>query len=272
MDSSRQGIANRVAENLVTQNQSLRFFHNLIVFDNASKHETDPSLLKNVAVNVRARKNVGYWSAINWVLEHHEELLKRSFSYIYIIESDLLHYDMDRLADAEIFLNNTDEAGSVRTQEFSVRYRFFYDKKWAWLPFAKRQSWVAQYNAVTGEPVWFRRQDPAKRIFLSNFHTKLPALNRLATVQDIFADLADVEQFNEMDFIRAYHARYPLIALLDGGIFRTCANDPTEQIVTGSWSDSNYLKSIGYQPTREAHIDNAEVDILRCPGGSITSR
>jgi hypothetical protein len=268
MDTSRQLLADRVATNLVAQNRNLRFFQNLVVFDNASRYETDPALLQNVAVNVRARENVGYWSAINWTLEHHEELLGRSFSYIYIIESDLIHYDMNRLAAAERFLDDTDEAGAVRTQEFSVRYRILYNKRWARLPFAKRRSWVAQYNAVTGEPVWFRKQDPAERIYLSNFHTKLPALNRLDAVRDIFSELRRIDRFTEMDFIRAYHTRHPLVGLLDGGIFRSYGNDSDEQIVTGSYSDSDHMKRIGYQPTREAEIGDAEVDVLHSPVGS----
>jgi hypothetical protein len=254
MDESRQALARRVVANLCEQAERLDFLPFLIAFDNGSRFDCHCASLPAEVVVCRANRNIGYWSAINWVLRHHEGIMNRTYDFLYIVESDLVHYDMERLADCERFLTDHSDIGAVRTQEFSVRWRWLYDKRAAFLPFARRHSLVVQYDAATGQRARFKPVDRQKRIYSAAFHTKLPALNRMAAMRTIFDALARQEQVTELEFMRRYHDLYPTIAVLDGGIYRSFGNDPNSGLVTGSWTDPLVQTALGYENTRVTQI------------------
>jgi hypothetical protein len=266
MDESRAVLAERVVANLVEQSRRLDFLPSLIAFDNGSRFDRHCELFPDEVLLCRAGRNVGYWTAIHWALANHERLLGRSFEFLYIIESDLFHYDIERLADCESFLLEHPDVGAVRTQEFSVRWRWLYDKRLAALPFVRRHSMVVQYDATTGQRVRFVPADKQRRIFTANFHTKLPALNRMAAVRTIFSDLASQEQVTELDFMQRYHRLFPTIAILDGGIYWTAGNDLSGRIITGSWTDSTQQAAVGYENTRITRILREEFDVTVCSG------
>jgi hypothetical protein len=255
MDKTRSQLACEVTKNLISENDRHSFFADLLVFDNASIFSEHLRLFPPDVRVVKSDKNIGYWSAINWVLVHYSELFRRKYSYIYIIESDLMHKNMTRLDDCERFLEDNPTIGGIRTQEFSVRWRVLYDKKFHWIPFARRRSLVSQKNAITGERIWFREGNRAQRIWLTNFHAKLPALNRMCAMSRVFAELARQEKITEIDFMHHYYAIYPNMALLDGGIYYMLSSSDTPHM-SGSYSTSQQLALAGYQSTRIANIVN----------------
>jgi hypothetical protein len=264
MDLNREEIASDVIENLKEQNQTFPFFDNFLIFDNNSKYSSHLSKVPKGIKVAYSNKNIGYWSAINWVINNHLNIYKRSYEYIYIIESDLYHYDLMALKECELFLDQNPDIGSVRTQEFSVRLKFLYDKKYAWLPLPKNNSVVSQRNAITNEKVWFKRSSPSSRIWITNFHTKLPALNRMHAMADVFKRLTK-ESLNvtEIQFMNFYRDLYKLTGLLDGGAFRIM-NSIDSPGLSGSYSSVSALNESGYRGTRidEIVIDEFEINFL----------
>ena len=261
MDKTRCDLACKVAENLVSQNVAHPFFADFLVFDNASRFEDHLLTFPSEVTVVRSNRNIGYWSAINWTLTHYTELFGRSYAYIYIIESDLEHRNMFRLAACERFLDEYSEVGGVRTQEFSVKWRMLYDKRYHWSPFVRRHSLVSQNNAITGERVWFKGVDGYNHICLTNFHAKLPALNRLDSLTKVFADLSKQENITELDFMHLYYNLHPVMALLDGGIYRMLSYSETNH-VSGSYSSPQQLAEVGYYDTRIDRVVSAGFSVL----------
>jgi hypothetical protein len=253
MDKTRQALACDVAKNLVAQNAVHSFFDDLLIFDNHSRFEDHLQLFPSTVKVVRSDKNIGYWSAINWALAHYAQLFSRQYKYLYIIESDLEHRNMHRLDACEQFLKRHPEIGGIRTQEFSIKWRMLYDKKYHWLPFARRHSLVSQNNAITGERVWFRHGDVANGIWLTNFHAKLPALNRMESLTAVFETLSRNEQVTELDFMHEYYRLHPTMAILDGGIYHMLSSSGTKHL-SGSYSSASQLSETGYHNTRIDHI------------------
>ena len=253
MDETRRDLACQVSENLKSQDLISPFFQDLLVFDNTSKFGDHLRLFPPSVKAVRSDKNIGYWSAIYWALFNYEKVFNRKYKYLYIIESDLEHWDMFKLDLCEKFLDDHQKVGGVRTQEFSVRFRIFYDKQYHWLPFARRRSLVSQKNAITKEQVWFQKDNPNSVLWITNFHTKLPALNRLDALKVVFEELATKKKIDEIYFMHLYHKLYSTMAVLNGGIYRNLSHTDTDH-VSGSYSTSAQLNKLGYQNTRTDFI------------------
>lgn len=253
MDETRRDLACQVGKNLVSQNVTYPFFDDLLIFDNASPFDDHLKIFPSTVKTVRTNVNVGYWSAIYWTLLNYERLLNRKYKYLYIIESDLEHWHMFKLELCETFLNDNPRVGGVRTQEFSVKFRMLYDKRYHWAPFVKRHSLVSQRNVVTKERVWFRRVAREDSILTTNFHTKLPALNRLDALTTVFDRLAVKGQINEIYFMHLYYNLYPDMALLDGGIWRQISHIDTAHL-SGSYSTAEELERTSYYDTRTDYI------------------
>jgi len=263
MDESRASLAWDVCCNLEQQNQNYPFSKDLLVFDNASKFTDHFKVLSKGAKLVQSDRNVGYWSAIHWTLNNYKKLFDRDYDYLYIIESDLIHKDMQKLEICERFLELNPQVGGVRTQEFSVRFRKLYDKQFHWLPFAKKHSLVAQKNAITGENVWFKKDTLHEGIYLTNFHAKLPALNRIKSLNKVFAALSERSQITEIDFMNLYYREHGLIGLLDGGLYRMKSTALSHHM-SGSYSNASQLQEAGYLNTRIDRIvkSNFKVEIV----------
>jgi hypothetical protein len=160
-------------------------------------------------------------------------------------------------------------ASGVRTQEFSVRWRFRFDKRLRRLPFHVERSAIAMTNQVSGEAAWFRPAIGQDRLYLSNLHPKLPALNRLSALDVVFERLALLQQFTEADFFREMMSTHPLIGVLDGGLFHSLISySDRKRVVMGSYTNPADLARLGYAPTRTTSIRPlaaGEVDIYRRP-------
>lgn len=226
----------------------------LIVIDNGS---TDPGAdvilarLKNV---IRLQKNYGYWSAVNYGLT----FLESNTPYVYVIESDMVHYDYKKIFNAEKFLDETLNVGSVRLQEFSVAEQHLYDKNKP-LPESRRWAWTRLSNHFTGIISTFVTGKYG--CFWTNLAPQVPALNRASFMRKVFKELSAAESINEADFQKCYFREYVSTAVLDGGIYN--CKSSYEKAITGSYTDPKILTEIGYRPTRIDTITSTEKIILK---------
>lgn len=261
-DHSRRDLAVRVTRNLAQLAQPAGLADCFVVFDNASTHDDHLASVPRGTVVCRAQQNLGYWSAIHWVLAQRNRLFGRAFTYLYIVESDLVHWDLVPLGLCERFLESEPRASCVRTQEFSVRWRWRFDKRWQSLPFHVMRSQITLKNAVTGEKAWFRPAAECAGIYLSNLHAKLPALNRLDALDDVFGKLSAMASFTENDFFRLMMQRHSYTGVYDGGLFRSAVSwADRDRFIMASYTDETHLARLGYQPTRSARIESAPAGI-----------
>jgi len=260
-DESRRDLAVTVTKNLAKLIPQAGLDKSFVIFDNASTLQDHLAYVPTGAIVCWADRNIGYWSAIKWVLEKRSTLFDRRFKYLYIVESDHYHRDLALLAECEAFLDAEPRASGVRTQEFSVRWRWRYNKRLRGLPFYNSRSAVQMHNAVTGEPAWFRKVPQRTHIYLSNLHTRLPELNRLAALDRTFEQLSAMTKFTETDYFRLMMEDHPLVGVYDGGLYYPLSTPLTPQIISGSFSKVEKLRSIGYETTRTDRIDTTPFNV-----------
>lgn len=254
-DASRRDLAIQVTKNVVELLTTLDITERLIIFDNASTFPSHLDLLPPGIRVCQSSHNIGYWSAIKWVLDHLNELTSFNCDFIYIIESDLIHSDFSALAECELFLNAESKASSVRTQEFSVRHRWRYNKRLRLLPFHVERSQVSLKNVVTGDDATFDRAKGFSRLFISNLHPKLPALHRISLLSSVFKRLASKAGFTEADFFTEAMREKPLIGVLDGGLYHSLTSwSDRANVVSGSYGSTKQLADAGYHSTRACKI------------------
>ena len=261
-DETRRDLAIRVTRNLAELAPFAGLADRFVVFDNASTLDDHLGLVPRGTVVCRSERNLGYWSAIHWVLAQRGRLFGRLFDYLYIVESDLVHWNLVPLGVCERFLESEPRASCVRTQEFSVRWRWRFDKRWQRLPFHVLRSQIMLRNAVTDEKAWFRRAAGVEGVYVSNLHPKLPALNRLDTLDRVFGQLGEMASFTEKDFFRLMMTHHPYSGVYDGGLFCSAVSwADRNRFVMASYTDEGRLARLGYQPTRAAHIERAPAGI-----------
>ena len=260
-DETRRDLAIEVVKNLASLIPQAGLGDSFVIFDNASTYQDHFAYAPSGAVLVKSSENVGYWSAIKWVLGHRKELMGRDFKYIYLVESDLVHSDLRPLGCCERFLETTPTASSVRTQEFSVRWRCFFDKRLKFLPFHVTRSEVHLKNAITYEKAWFKPSEEHPGIFLSNMHAKLPALNRLDAMDRVFGGLSEKGNILERDFFDEMMKLYPHIGVYDGGLFHSLISRNDKKALCGSYSSEKTLAQTGYHQTRKASFQPIPADL-----------
>jgi hypothetical protein len=252
LEPSRAELLAEVIKNLQEQiTDDIR--PNITVFDNASTEIGAQDVLCDCFDRVYASdRNVGYWSAVDWWLNH---LADDPPAYTYIIESDVIHYGLYRLPDCTAYLDSHPDVGSVRTHEYSAQNMHLYNKDRPQVN-SKRNVWQSHTNKATGTVITLNDEETigSTRIWSSNFLTHLPALNRYATMRECFAELR-TNPFTELDFQKLYWQHYQKTGIVDGGLFHIDMNGPHSGKVTGSWTDPKQLHALGYQPTRHAAIE-----------------
>lgn len=254
LDATREDLAVQVVKNLCEKLPEAGLDKDFILFDNASTFSAHLHHVSAGARVIRSPQNVGYWSAIKWVLNNARDLMGRTYKYIYIVESDLYHTDLRALADCEKFLDDNEDAACVRTQEFSVRSRWRFDKALQFLPFHVGRSEIRLQNLVTNQRAWFKATSIPK-LYKSNLHAKLPALNRFDVLREIFDILTGYDVFSEWDFFAEVAKKYDAIGVYDGGIFYSLFSyDDKKTVMSGSYSNAAQLSQTGYQQTRKSKI------------------
>lgn len=261
LEKTRELAAVQASETVLREMQINGLMNHFIMFDNRSTHTRHMKIWPDNTNLFVASKNIGYWSAIYWVLQNYQRLLNRSYKYIYIMESDCLQYDVHKLAGCEQWLDNNPNAGAVRCQEYSRRLWFLFDKRFKRLPFHKTNSAVAHYNGATNQKIVFGPRDRETGIFETNFHSKLPAVNRVQHMNEVFARLLQKRHFGEGDFMQECQKVFEVVGVLDGGTFRAMGNKPSTKMVTGSYSYKDDLKKIGYRATRSDRLITSGFDV-----------
>jgi len=248
-ESTRFEVLKQVINNLSSVMDD-NFFKNLLVFDNGSTHPGSLEILKEKFENVyHSKKNIGYWSAIFWCLSNYQKLMKKEYKYIYIIESDLIHFHdaTFKLNKCEEFLDLNNDVGSIRTEEFSVLNKHLYDKRKP-SNTSRKYAWVVQENFIEKKRVEFILSNDELKIYKCNFLAKLPGFSRIEAIKDVFLELSKLKNFDEIDYQKFYYEKYKISAVLEGGIFHSkLTNELPKSIINGS---SNFDKKIDYKPTR----------------------
>lgn len=270
-DASRRDMAMTVTQNVVDRLAVLGLTDRLVVFDNASTYKDHLTLLPAGVRVCASEENLGYWSAIKWALDHVSELASFPCDFLYIIESDLVHSDLAPLAMCERFLDSEPSASAVRTQEFSVRHRWRFDKRLRFLPFHVERSQVSLRNVVTNEAAWFKAAKGFPGMYLSNLHPKLPALQRVSLLQTVFDQLAAREGFVEADYFAEAMKIKPMIGVLDGGLYHSLTTwSDRGSVISGSYASAGQLVDTGYLPTRVCKIQGVAAAQVDCRIGPVT--
>lgn len=258
MDSTREKALQACLNSLEIEHKRCGFAKNLIVVDNNSKIN-EPLLKFGIdCPKLTFSQNIGYWGAVLWALENCESIFGRSFEFVHPVESDLVFYKTERLECAVNYLKNSTNVNTVRTQEFSVRYRHRFFKGNRSL-FAKNRSRVAPYNGVTGEKLRLIQSSVDGKVWETNWHPKMPALHRFDALKSCLNRLKLCGPFTELDFMRIMSSGTDRVAVLDGGIYYSLLAAPRKGEVTGSYSPPSDLEKYGYRTTREDIIDHMPV-------------
>ena len=267
-DKTRQRGLNATISALNEQHAHNLFSGNLFVFDNASAITEPFKNLKAPALFGISPENIGYWGALLWTVRNFEAVTRRKFKYIHPIESDLVVRDLYRVAEAKQFLEINQNFATVRTQEFSVSFRYFYYKN-RWNPFRVRRSMVSNFNVITNEKVKFRRSSTFPNIYETNWHAKVPALHRWEPFAKALEVLALQPRLSEHDFMREMHRQHQQVGVLNGGVWWihsgfALPKDSKSEII-GSYTPSEILAKYGYRTTRVDAIPSElpEVSILK---------
>lgn len=254
LEETRANIFSQVVKNIHECNKKTKFIDKLIVFDNASTDMETLEAIKNFPITVQSNKNIGYWTAIDWCLRNYKTLLNKEFEFLYIIESDLLHFNMHKLQIAENFLSSYPDVGSVRTQKFSVKFKHFYSKYNFLSTFTHDAVNLTAYPS--GKKVTFSKCKTHEGIYFSNIHGKLYGLNRIKHIKLMFNSLAKKENIGEYDYFNEYDKYFKVTGILDGGIAtdRLASRLKINKVVISSYIDNKNAKSSGYLGTRNSKI------------------
>ena len=249
LEPSRLDVLKQVVANM-QQQASPEALSQIVVIDNASTEPETLETLKCFGSVYRTSHNVGYWSAVSWWLDAWAQQTHQP-DYTYIIESDMVHYNLAVLTDCATFLDKHPELGAMRLHEYQVENWRLYNKE-SPRPESRRNLWQSHTNQVTNQPV--RHELIEEPFWKTNFLTQLPALNRFPTMCHAFDVLKKLDRFTEHNFQKLYHDQYPEISIINGGIFNCDLNPYGSKVVTGSWTSDSDLKRLGYQNTRRANI------------------
>lgn len=268
-DKTRQRGLNATISALNEQHEHNPFGGNLFVFDNASVIAEPFDNLKVPALFGMSPENIGYWGALLWTVRNFEAVTKRKFKYIHPIESDLVVRDLYRVAEAKQFLDANQNFATVRTQEFSVPFRYFYYKN-RWNPFKVGRSMVSNVNVITNEKVKFRRSSAFPNIYETNWHAKVPALHRWEPFAKALEVLALQPRLSEHDFMREMHRQHQQVAVLNGGVWWihsgfAMLKDSKSEII-GSYTPPEILAKHGYRTTRVDAIPSELPEVLILEG------
>jgi hypothetical protein len=264
LSQERASLAEKVLDQIALLNDEINTKHKTVLIDNGSTFKSNFQQWTFIDEIFEFEQNIGYWNAISWFLDFLTFETKVSeHDYIYIVESDNLHYQLKGLNEIVSLMDRLEFVDSVRVQEFKVRLKHLYFKENKLLPFRRRRSLVSKYNAVDKKQVWFVRFEGC--FFLTNMHAKLPAVSRLATLQRVFVELRELKEITEWNFFAIMNKYSPLTGLYDGGIYYTLSTLENAKLVeAGSYLEEYAEESRGYRNTRhEIMLSNFDNLVFR---------
>lgn len=250
-ERSRYDTLKTVVDNIRQHPNFKELDSDLLVFDNASTYEGAKELLHSSFSHVvDSQDNYGYWGAIGWVVRNHARVLGKSYEYLYLIESDQIHYDWPALDKVEEFLDKHTEIDSMRVREFSVSEAHLYDKE-KHLPESRRWAWCTQKNPFTGQRVTFQKSNDYDDVYVTNFTTLPPSVNRMSLMNIAFDHLECLDRFTEKDFWEACWRQNPNVALLDNGICHAKLGYARD-VVSSHYTTTDVLIKNGYVKCEES--------------------
>jgi len=259
MSQDRFSIAKAVLGSLKASENFLNC--NFLIIDNGSKYTLKQSELLVGCTYITMPQNLGYWGILHWAMySPFSPLYDDSPEYIYIVESDHIHFAFNKLNEVLESLDSHPEITCARVAEFSVRYRHFFSKENRLLPFRRKRSLVSTRNAITKQKASFVPIKENDSIYLSNWHARLPSVFRYASLKETFNQLALRSSFTEHHFFEIMHEQSSQILVLDKGIFYPASSaSNSKNVLSGSWMQNYGGKSEGYQPTRIAQLKPEEL-------------
>jgi len=256
----RQIIEKSVIEQLVKIAKEELPDLSFMLFDNNSKHSKHLDKFQEIGPIFSAKNNLGLWSAIHWALRNESRIYTNPHKYLHIVESDLFIKTLVPLIEISNTLDKFSNLHMARTQEFSVRSSWRFNKKYSFLPypFHVRRSQVDLKN--TSDLSDFRYKFITNlsnyKLYSTNLNAKLPGLHKIESLRMVIYELAKLESFSEKLFFEVYSKLSNKIAMLDKGIWYSLTDSKKHSIDTGSYGDPLYLTKIGYQETRYSMISN----------------
>lgn len=246
-EASRMGMWEKVSKNVLVQFKD--HLDDLIIFDNASTHPAYSATIEKFKHVYRCDQNVGYWTALWWVLQNYETVMGRGYEFIHIIEPDRMYYDAVKLTEIEEFLKLNADVGAVKCHLYDVRDWRKYCKPRVDLvdynePGAVKTEWISHWNLILDKQVTLIHA--RDRFYLSNFHVQLHNLLRLDIMKQVFMGFVGLETFGEKDFMINYGHVNNVVAVYDGGIFESSLG-LNEDAVACSTTPEKTLVKMGYK-------------------------
>jgi len=260
LSRDRHELAERVLSSIDFHSSELDF--DLVIVDNGSSHEHSIQRISKRNIFIKLKENIGYWEALYWCLHSkNSPLSEKNSDYLYIIESDHVHFDLRALNYVMESLDKIPTIVSARVGEFNVRKRFLFSKEMTYLPFRRYRSLISLRNAITKEIVKFRVINQERGIYIANWHARLPNVSRTSVLKEVFVALASLENFTEYDFFELMHKQSSDILVLDKGIyFPGSWSKNSNRVLAGSWITKYKGNSSTYKETRHSKLHK---DILR---------
>lgn len=254
----RQLIESRVLMQLakITSTNQTKF--DFIFFDNNSNFKEHLKSVKNIGVTYYSSENRGLWSALNWMLKNELNIFQYNHKYVHLVESDMFVNDLEPLIQLSQAMDQFSNIHMARTQEFSVKHAWRFDKKYNFLPFPFHniRSEVDLTNTTDGS--YFKKkliyEGSGIDVYSSNLNAKLPGLHKTDSLKFVMSKLAKASSFSEKDFFNVYAELSDHMGIIDKGIWYSLTDSKNNSAETASWGNKSYLDQIGYQDTRHSTI------------------
>jgi len=231
-----------------------------IFFDNNSSFKDHLKIVENLGVTYYASENLGLWSALYWLLNNDMNIYQHKYRYIHIVESDMFINELRPLILLSKVMDQFSYLHMVRTQEFSIKNAWRFDKKYSFLPspLHNKRSEVDLRN--TTDNSYFRKEciynNDSLEIYSSNLNAKLPALHKIESLKHVIDRLSQKGSFSEKDFFKIYAELSSCMGIMNKGIWYSLTDSKNNPEVTASWGNKFYMQQIGYQDTRHSMISN----------------
>ena len=256
----RQLIESQALEQIAKITSRNQAGFDFIFFDNNSNFKEHLKSVQNIGVTYYANKNRGLWSALNWMLKNELSIFQYNHKYIHLVESDMFVNDLEPLIQLSQAMHQFPNIHMARTQEFSVKNAWRFDKKYNFLPFPfhNKRSEVDLMN--TTDNSYFKKkliyESSNIELYSSNLNAKLPGLHKIESLKFVINRLAEVNSFSEKDFFNVYAKLSNRMGIIDKGIWYSLTDSKNNSAETASWGNMSYLDQIGYQDTRHSTILN----------------
>ena len=232
----------------------------ILEFINNSNFKDHLKIVENIGITYYASENRGLWSALYWLLKNELNIFQHKHKYIHLVESDMFINDLVPLTKLSQAMDQFPYLHMVRTQEFSIKNSWRFDKKYSFLPslLHNKRSEVDLRN--TTDNSYFRKDLIYKadsiEVYSSNLNAKLPGLHKTESLKLVIDKLAQRSSFSEKDFFKIYAELSTRIGIIDKGIWYSLTDSKNNSEETASWGNKVYLKQLGYQDTRHSMISN----------------